>query len=168
MCCTLLAKLFLRPEVNSIVFSLRKRLLFTVRLNTSTGLPVDTILLLKWSLQMTTEPIHVCPSPSKTRTTQDRNINLLSISYAFKGPHLRVASPAHDERGGGNLGHTAVGILTQLTLLIPAFVLLTTPPLTLQRGFTVVRTLPYRSREARKNHDLRSMKYESKRSIHKS
>ncbi len=41
-----------------------------------------------------------------------RNINLLSISYAFR-PHLRPDSPWVDLRCPGNLGFTASGVLTR-------------------------------------------------------
>jgi hypothetical protein len=41
-----------------------------------------------------------------------RNINLLSIDYAFR-PHLRTGSPWDDLRCPGNLGFTADGVLTR-------------------------------------------------------
>ena len=45
-------------------------------------------------------------------TSSCRNINLLSISYAFR-PHLRPDSPWVDLRCPGNLGFTASGVLTR-------------------------------------------------------
>ncbi len=45
----------------------------------------------------------------------------------WQGTHLRVASPAHDERGCGNLGHSELEILTPISLLMPAFSLLIAP-----------------------------------------
>jgi len=79
-----------------------------------------------------------------TISTKDRNINRLSIGYA-KWPHLRVALPAHDERGCGNLGHPETRILTSCTLLMPAFALLIAPAVRLPAAFTALRTLLYHS-----------------------
>ena len=63
---------------------------------------------------------------------QYRNINLLSIGYVF--PDF----PRADQLYSGNLGYSAVRILTLLSLLIPAFSLQSTPRLltvTLRRAF---------------------------------
>ena len=73
---------------------------------------------------------------------QYRNINLLSIGYVFR-PHLRPRLPQSnfpraDQLYSGNLGYSAVRILTLLSLLIPAFSLQSTPRLltvTLRRAF---------------------------------
>ena len=69
---------------------------------------------------------------------QYRNINLLSIGYVFR-PHLRPPDfPRADQLYSGNLGYSAVRILTLLSLLIPAFSLQSTPRLltvTLRRAF---------------------------------
>ena len=70
---------------------------------------------------------------------QYRNINLLSIGYVFR-PHLRprLHFPRADQLYSGNLGYSAVRILTLLSLLIPAFSLQSTPRLltvTLRRAF---------------------------------
>ena len=42
-------------------------------------------------------------------------------------PYLRVGLPHDDERCVGNLGHLAIRILTEFSLLIPAFSLLKPP-----------------------------------------
>jgi hypothetical protein len=92
---------------------------------------------------MITEHIHACPSPSNNDSHTGQEYQPVIHQLRLYWPRLRVASPAHDERGGGNLGLPVHGILTQVTLLIPAFVLLATPVLTFRRTFTVTRTLPY-------------------------
>jgi hypothetical protein len=55
-----------------------------------------------------------------------RNLNLLSIAYAFP-PRLRPASPAVDKHRCGTLGHSVGRFLTPLSLLMPTFALVTAP-----------------------------------------
>ena len=125
---TLLAKLFSEPEITIVDPRRGGELLLTAQLNTSTGLPIDTILLLKRSLQMNALVIQTRPSPSNNDpyTGQEYQPVIHRLHLLLRS-HLRVASPAHDERGGGNRGHSVGPILTGLTLLIPASVPLTAP-----------------------------------------
>ena len=70
--------------------------------------------------------------PLITVNWRNRNINRLDIAYSgFAGLGLVPALPHVDERCVGTLGYSAWGILTPISLLIPAFLLLTAPP-----GFT--------------------------------
>ena len=125
---TLLAKLFSEPEIPNVACILRYKLLLTTRLNTSTGLPIDTILLLKRLLQIIALGIQTRPSPSNNDPYTGQEYKpVIHRLHLFLRSHLRVASPAHDERGGGNRGHSVGPILTGLTLLIPASVPLTAP-----------------------------------------
>jgi hypothetical protein len=70
-----------------------------------------------------------CPSASPHRSNDwlwYRNVDLLSIAYAFR-PRLRPDSPAADQHGCGTLRHSVGRILTALALLIPAFSLVAAP-----------------------------------------
>ena len=105
---TLLAKFFSEPEVTSVATYLRISLLLTAQLNTSVGLPADTILLLKRSLQINVLAIQVRPSPSNNDSYIGQEYQpVIHRLHLLLRSHLRVASPAHDERGGGNHGHSA-------------------------------------------------------------
>jgi hypothetical protein len=70
-----------------------------------------------------------CPSASPHRSNDwlwHRNVDLLSIAYAFR-PRLRPGSPAADQHGCGTLRQSVGRILTALALLIPAFSLVAAP-----------------------------------------
>jgi hypothetical protein len=91
-------------------------------------LPADTVSLLKRSIQMIALVIQIRPSPSDNDFYIGQEYQpVIHRLHLLLRSHLRVASPAHDERGGGNHGHSADPILTDLTLLIPASVPLTAP-----------------------------------------
>ena len=68
----------------------------------------------------------LCPHISDI--SQYRNFNLLSIGYVFR-PRLRPRLPRADQLYPGNLRYSALKILTSISLLIPAFSLLSSPPL---------------------------------------
>jgi hypothetical protein len=72
------------------------------------------------------------PPVSLHRQTPDwqyRNINLLSIAYDSIVLGLGPDLPWEDEPSPGNLRLSMVRILTSLSLLMPAFSLLYSPPL---------------------------------------
>ncbi len=72
---------------------------------------------------------YLSPSPLRSNDlTRYRNINLLSIGYAFR-PRLRPDSPDADQPSVGNLRFTGTMILTSFTLLVPTFSLPSAPPL---------------------------------------
>ena len=74
-------------------------------------------------------PAHVSlPCPHSSVTMRYRNINLLSIGYAFQ-PDLRSRLSQADQLYPGDLGYSATRILTLFSLLIPAFSLLNAPQL---------------------------------------
>ena len=68
----------------------------------------------------------LCPHISDI--SQYRNFNLLSIGYVFR-PRLRPRLTQADQLYPGNLRYSALKILTSISLLIPAFSLLSSPPL---------------------------------------
>lgn len=124
----LLAKLFSEPEVTHVDLAVTPDLLLTTQINASTDLPVDTVLLLERSLQINAWDIQTRPSPSHNEPYIGQEYQpVIHRLHLFLRSHLRVALPAHDERGGGNRGHSVGPILTGLTLLIPASVPLTAP-----------------------------------------
>ena len=68
----------------------------------------------------------LCPHSSDD--TWCRNFHLLSIGYVFR-PHLSPDLPRADQLYSGNLRYSAWRIPTSISLLIPAFSLLSTPRL---------------------------------------
>ena len=74
-------------------------------------------------------PILLCHCFSQTPSRQYRNINLLSIAYDSIVLGLGPDLPWEDEPSPGNLRLSMVRILTSLSLLMPAFTLLYSPPL---------------------------------------
>ena len=74
-------------------------------------------------------PILLCHCFSQTPCRQYRNINLLSIAYDSTVLGLGPDLPWEDEPSPGNLRLSMVRILTSLSLLMPAFSLLYSPPL---------------------------------------
>ena len=70
-----------------------------------------------------------CVTASLNRLRRYRNINLLSIAYDSLVLGLDPDLPWADEPSPGNLRLSMVGIRTPLSLLMPAFSLLCSPPL---------------------------------------
>ena len=70
-----------------------------------------------------------CVTASLNRLRRYRNINLLSIAYDSLVLGLGPDLPWADEPSPGNLRLSMVGIRTPLSLLMPAFSLLCSPPL---------------------------------------
>ena len=74
-------------------------------------------------------PAHAfLPRPHSSVNMRYRNLNLLSIGYAFQ-PRLRPRLTQADQLYPGNLGYSAWRIPTSISLLIPAFSLLNRPQL---------------------------------------
>jgi hypothetical protein len=71
-------------------------------------------------------PILLRPPIARNGKQRYWNLNQLSITYASR-PRLRPDSPAADQHGCGTLGHSVVGILTPLSLLMPTFALPSAP-----------------------------------------
>ena len=74
-------------------------------------------------------PILLCHCLSQTFLRRYRNINLLSIAYDHLVLGLGPDLPWADEPSPGNLRLSMAGILTLLSLLMPAFSLVCRPPL---------------------------------------
>lgn len=105
---TLLAKFFSEPEIPTVATYFHISLLLTARLNASVDLPADTVSLIKRSLQMIVMGIQIRPSPSGNDSYIGQEYQpVIHRLHLLLRSHLRVASPAHDERGGGNHGHSA-------------------------------------------------------------
>ena len=66
--------------------------------------------------------------PHSSVIPQYRNLHLLSIGYDSR-PRLRPDLPRADQLYSGNLGYSAIRILTLFSLLIPAFSLPCSPQL---------------------------------------
>ena len=80
-----------------------------------------------------------------TNIRKYRNINRLSIHYPLFKQRLVLGStnPQTNNVAEETLDISAWQILTAISLLMPAFSLLTAPPVCFRASFTAVRTLSY-------------------------
>ena len=89
-------------------------------------------LLPAHSQSLTTEATNARLNPSKVSLCLNgwrlRNFYRMCIGYAFR-PHLSSGLPRADEPAPRNLRFSAIAILTQFSLLIPAFSLVCRPRL---------------------------------------
>ena len=123
----LLANLFSEIEVFLIIFALRLRFSITAQLNVLADFPTLTASQLRRTFHSVARKLHFRPSPSDNERSSVAEYKLLVHRLRLCGLALGADSPHVDKRCVGNLGYSALGILTLVSLLIPAFSLLYAP-----------------------------------------